>query len=219
MSLTALRGSLELITAPVTEPVTVTEAKAHARIETTADDVLLADYIIAARELVERTTGRALITQTWRLTLDAWPMGRSVDFGSGISELPISYLDGAEASFVDLRKAPFLAVTSVKTLDEADAETTWAASNYYTDRRHGFGRLVRKQGVAWPTIVNRDFGAIRIDFTAGYGATANTVPVALRQAIKDIVAHWYENREAVGESMQAPPMKTTAILQRYTVAR
>jgi gp6-like head-tail connector protein len=219
-SLALSRGSLELVTPPATEPVTVTEAKAHARIETTADDTLLEGYITGARELVERTTHRALITQTWRLTLDCWPGSEDAPWFSGVAELPVSYADGVGGSFVEIRKAPFLAISSVQTLDESDTATTWASSNYYVDKRLGFGRLIKKQGVVWPTIVNRDFGAIRINFTAGYGTLASTVPVALRQAIKDIVAHWYENREAAGEgSLQVPPMKTTAVLQRYTVGR
>jgi hypothetical protein len=46
------------------------------------------------------------------------------------------------------------------------------------------------------------------------------VPIALRQAVKDLVLHWYEVREAVGEtSRYHPPMKTAAILQQFTVER
>jgi hypothetical protein len=216
-SLTTLRGSLELITAPATEPVTLAEAKAHARIDITDDDTQLTDYITAARELVERTTGRALITQTWRLTLDCWPGEKSDDWWDGVRDGPINY---GEASSLEIRKAPFLEVTSVVTLDESDTPTTWAASNYYVDKRHGFGRLTKKIGTVWPVIVNRQIGAIRIDFTAGYGTLASDVPVALRQAIKDIVAHWYEHREAAADgSLQEPPLKTRAVLQQYTMAR
>jgi hypothetical protein len=211
------RGSLELVTAPATEPATIAEAKAHARIETSADDALLGAYITGARELVERTTGRALITQTWKLTLDCWPGSRDDDWWDGVRELPISY---GEGTHVEIRKAPFLAITSVVTLDESDTPTTWASSNYYVDKRHGFGRLIKKQGVVWPTIIGRDFGAIVIAFTAGYGANASDVPMALRQSVKDIVAHWYENREAAAEvNFNEAPMKTRALLQQYTVAR
>ena len=42
-------------------------------------------------------------------------------------------------------------------------------------------------------------GAVRyeIDFTAGYGASGLDVPQPLRQAIRLLVTHWYENRSAV----------------------
>lgn len=210
-------GSYELVTPPATEPVTVAEAKAHARIEHDADDALLGTYITGARELVERLTGRALITQTWKLVLDAWPGDRNDEWWDGVREAPITAF---ESSHIDIRKAPFLAVTSVVTLDESDTPTTYAASNYYTTKinRGSFGRLVKKQGAVWPTIVDRSHGAIVITFTAGYGPLASDVPMGLRQAVKDIVAHWYENREAVGASgMGNVPGKTAQLIQQFRV--
>lgn len=212
------RGSLELVTAPASEPVTVAEAKLHGRIETTADDTLIEGYITGARQLVERLTGRVLITQTWKLTLDNWPGASSDEWWDGVREAPISFLD--EGASVEIRKAPFLAITSVATLDESDAPTTYAASNYYVTKHNGFGRLVKKTGSVWPVITTRAYGAIVITFTAGYGANASDVPIALRQAIKDIVAHWYENRGAAEEvNLSEPPLKTQAVIQQYTVAR
>ena len=214
------RGSLELTVAPATEPVTRAEAKLHARIETTADDDLVDAYIVAARQLVERLTGRALITQTWTLTLDDWPRSSRDDWWDGWREAPISTVDGADE--VEIRKAPFLAITSVATIAESDgAATAWAATNYYAIKdASGFGRLVKKSSATWPTIAagsQRLKGGIVITFTAGYGANASDVPMALRQAIKDIVAHWYENREAAGSGLSAAPMKTMALIQQYRV--
>jgi uncharacterized phiE125 gp8 family phage protein len=209
-------GSLELVTAPATEPVTVAEAKAHARIETSADDALLGAYITAARQLLEKTTGLALISQTWKLVLDTWPgLGRD-EWWDGVREMPENALAGGN---VEIRKAPFLAVTSVVTLDEADAPTTWAASNYYVTKRHGFGHIVKKAGAVWPILTIRSDGAIVITFTAGYGPNASDVPMAIRQALKMTVAHWYENREAVGENMQEIPQGAMVLLRQYTVAR
>jgi uncharacterized phiE125 gp8 family phage protein len=39
---------------------------------------------------------------------------------------------------------------------------------------------------------------IRVTYTAGYGATRDTVPFPIRQAILRAVGHLYENREAAG---------------------
>lgn len=61
-------------TAPASEPVSRSEAKAHARIEHDFEDALIDGYITAARKRVEHDTGRALITQTWTATLDRWPV-------------------------------------------------------------------------------------------------------------------------------------------------
>lgn len=59
-----------LIAGPGEEPVTLAEAKAWCRIDTDDDDALVTALIAAARLEVESFTGRALITQSWRLTLD-----------------------------------------------------------------------------------------------------------------------------------------------------
>ena len=62
-----------LLTPPALEPLTLDEAKAYLRVDTAADDDLIAALIAGARIHVEAQTRRALITQSWRLVLDAWP--------------------------------------------------------------------------------------------------------------------------------------------------
>ncbi len=64
---------LELVTAPALEPVTLDEAKAHLKIDVSDDDALITTLIAAARARAEWHTGRAFVTQGWRLWLDAWP--------------------------------------------------------------------------------------------------------------------------------------------------
>jgi Phage gp6-like head-tail connector protein len=223
------RGSLELVTAPVSEPVSLDEAKLHCRIEQTADDDYVTSLIEGAREFVERVTRRALITQSWRLIFDAWPgMRRGDGYGAasldqwwdGTRDGPIGMLGSPEVS---IRKAPFQSLTSVVILNE-DGSTalTWDPSNYYVSTENGFGRLVKRVGQIWPLITPpvRQRGGIVVTFLAGYGDDPMDVPMALRQAIKDIVLHWYETREAVGETSRwHPPMKTAQILQQYTVGR
>lgn len=214
-----VRGSLELVTPPTTEPVTRDESKLHCRIDTTADDTYIDGLIVAAREFVELQTRRALISQTWRLVLDNWP-GGSGPWWDGVREGIISMVDAAQ--YVDIRKGGFLAITSVVTVNEDGTTTTWDSANYYAVTRNGMGRLVKVAGATWPIIAIpvRQAGGIVITFTAGYGTTAASVPASLRQAIKDIVLHWYETREAVGETSRwHPPMKTAAILQQFTVGR
>ena len=209
----------ELTTGPAIEPVTLAELKEHARVDGSTDDDYLTALIIAARELVERSTGRCLITQTWRLTMDRWPMDRCDEWWDGVREMPITSLD---AAWVELQKAPIAGITSVVTKDEDDTETVWASTNYYLGKSpNGYGRLVRKKGVVWPIVVDRDVGAIEITFTAGYGALAASVPYALRHAVKMLALHWYEKREPASDcaSAQLMPMGLGALIASYRVMR
>ena len=209
----------DLVTAPAAEPMTVAEVKDHARIDGSADDAYIGDLITAARERVERNTGRGLITQTWRLTLDDWPAANRDAWWDGQRDGPISVLD---AAWVELRKAPIAAVTSVVTKDEDNSPTTWAASNYYLARQpNGYGRLTRKSGAVWPVVTVRAASAIEITFTVGYGTLAASVPSPLRHAIKMLAGHWYDNREPASEcaSPQLMPMGLGAIMASHRVMR
>ena len=62
-----------LVEGPAAEPVTLAEAKAHARIDGEAEDGLVGSLIAAARAEVENRTGRALVTQKWRIVKDQVP--------------------------------------------------------------------------------------------------------------------------------------------------
>ncbi len=62
-----------LLTAPAVEPLTLAEAKAFLRVEHDDDDGVIGALIAGARIHVEAQTRRALITQSWRLSIDTWP--------------------------------------------------------------------------------------------------------------------------------------------------
>jgi hypothetical protein len=66
-----------LIAGPGEEPVSLAEAKAFCRIDGADEDALTGALIAAARLHVESITGRALVEQTWRLTVDC-PVGRVI---------------------------------------------------------------------------------------------------------------------------------------------
>ena len=51
-------------TAPVTEPVTLTEAKNYCRVTTTADDTLITTMITEARQVIEKVAGLSLVPKT-----------------------------------------------------------------------------------------------------------------------------------------------------------
>lgn len=161
-----------LITPPAAEPVSLSDAKVHLRVDGSAEDVLIAAYLQAAREHVENVTGRALMLQTWELRLDAW------------------------SDRIELPRAPLASITSVKYDDTTGAEQS--ASGYQTVQPSGptagCGTVLPPAGGSWPS-AGAGAGAIRVRYVAGH-ATAADVPAALRAAVLLTLGDLYENREA-----------------------
>lgn len=205
-------GSLELVTPATTPLVTVAEMKAHGRLDTIPEgDDFMEALVAAATARAQDYTQRAFITEAWRLTMDRWPGAASDAWWNGKREgIPAMF----EADSVLIRRAPFLTVSAVKTVDEDGTETTWSSANWYATTESGFGRLVKRTGETWPLIVTpvRQVGGIRIEFTAGYGTGATDVPAPIRHAVKMIAQHLYENRES-----QEIPNAAAMILSRYRV--
>jgi uncharacterized phiE125 gp8 family phage protein len=188
--------SLTLTVAPAVEPVSLTEAKAHCRIDATTEDTLIATLITTSRLQVEAILGFALIQQTWTWRFDAWP-DRGVPF--------------------PLR--PILSVTSVRTQNSDLSFTTVPAANYILDPQGPPPRLI-PVNAGFPNPGVAALG-IEITFTAGFGPAATDVPAPLRQAILLLVAHWFENREPVleGAPITRFPDAVIGILEPYRTRR
>jgi len=62
-----------LTVAPTEEPITLDQAKAHARVQHIYLDSQIPVFIKAGRVWLESETSRAIMEQTWTATLDKWP--------------------------------------------------------------------------------------------------------------------------------------------------
>ena len=161
----------KIITPPSVEPLTLTEAKDHCRVDGTDEDALIAALITAARESAEHETGRALCTQTRELVLDAFPEAFA------------------------LRGAPVQSLVSVKYLDTAGVEQTLDPQDTLLDKDSEPGYLVPAYGKAWPAtwpVPN----AVRVQYTCGYGAAVN-VPSALKSWMLLAIGTLYAQRETL----------------------
>ncbi len=168
--------SFSLVTPPAAEPVSLTEAKQHARIDTDADDALITGLIAAARQWAEKATGRAFMTQTWQLAIDA---------------APLPY--GGVKTAINLPRAPLQSVASVEIFDDDDAAVAWPEENYFVDTVREPGRLALRSGCVWPAPARATNGIV-VTYVGGYGSDAASVPAPIRTAICQLVAHWYEHR-------------------------
>lgn len=174
-----MSAALTLIEAPELEPVTVAEAKAHARVDIDEEDSQFERWIIAARKKAEQYTRRQFITAEWRYRLDYQFPG-----GDGIIYVPLPPLqDVKEINYTGQSGTPIVVNVAEYAVDEATEP----------------GRVYPAWSKSWPT--PRPIpAAVRVHFHAGYGDEARDVPEEIRQAIMCLVSFWHENREAYSDN-------------------
>lgn len=208
--------SVSLKTAPVLEPFTVSEVKSFLRISHSTEDILLTSMIVAARQIVEEYTLRALITQTWEMWLDAFPGGRSTVWWDGTLESHANILNAGMKNFLVLPRPPLVSITHLKTYDDSDTATTFSSSYYIADTKGTPGRLGLKTGASWPVAL-RGINAVNVEWVAGYGV-ASAVPTVIKQAIYTIISDLYENRgdDQKMETYDIPSL-AKRLLQPYRV--
>ena len=158
---------------PAAEPITLAEAKDHLRVTSNVEDARINSLIFEARDLCEHETGgRALMPQTWELTLDRF------------------------ADEIWLQHPPVTSITSIKYSDVNGVEQTLASTEYVLDNAsNSRARIVLAPNKSW-SVIYSGINNVRIRYVAGY-ANAAAVPPALKQWMKLQISHWYRNRESV----------------------
>lgn len=188
--------SLKLITPASTYPVSLAEAKLHCRVDDSTDDALITALITSATEMAEQETGRAIMPQTWRLTLDAFP------------------------DAFELTRVPVQSITSLQYTDPDGATIALnTGSNYRLSDWEDCttAKVVPVAGYQWPTPKD-DTDVVSLTYVAGY----TVVPEPIKQWIKLMISTMYENRETEAYSSRA--VSTTVqmsfvgrLLDRYRV--
>ena len=178
---------------PTQEPVSLSEAKAHLRVDHGHEDGRILGLIQAAREMVEEDAQVALCPQTLTIRLDAFPRWE-----------------------VQLRKCPVNSISSITYVDAYGTTQTLASSEYTLDAYSRPARLTPAYNEVWPA-TRHQINAITITATAGYTSPAS-VPAMAKQAIKMLVAHWFENAETVliGTISKEIELSYRAIISRFS---
>lgn len=149
----AIKISIE----PTEEPVSKAEAKTQLRERSTDYDTEITNLITEGRKYVEKMTGRALVTQTWKLYMD---------------DLPSSF---------KVPKPPLQSISSISYQDVNNSTQTLASSNYTVDTNSEPARVVRSQTGSYPSIYT-DLNVVTVTFVCGYG-NKEDVPESLKAAI------------------------------------
>ncbi|MDQ2822039.1 MAG: hypothetical protein M3Y65_16865 [Pseudomonadota bacterium] len=159
--------TMEQVGPPVALAVSLIEAKNALRIDDddTAYDLLVEIWIRGVTAEAEHTTRCCFVNRPMRVTLDGF------------------------SNAVRLA-APTYSVQSVKFNDATGEQQTLDPQDYFVDKVSRPGYVVPGAGKAWPSTAA--VNAVVVDFTAGYGADATTVPDCARLYILARLAEQWE---------------------------
>lgn len=166
---------LSLITPPESPAVTLSELKAHLRLDHTDEDDLIAALGAAAEGMLDGwrgVLGRAIMPQEWRQEFAEW----------GELSLALPDVESIEVTY----------------LDQTGAEQPASASEL---RRTVTGYVVVASGP--------DTSRVFVNMVCKMGQQHLAV---VKAAIKMLVGHWYQNREAVSTAMADVPLSARTLI-------
>lgn len=213
-------AGVTVVTGESVDVVTTAQIKTNLRIassDSTHDtqiEICRDASISVAKEYLQKS----LMNRTLKLSLDNIPFSDSVlPNTEGITTGP--FLEYRQRS-VNLPFSPLVSVTSVKTFDDSDTETTMASSRYYVDTASEYGRVVLRTGETWDDML-RVANAIEITYVAGYGSIATSVPAGIRQGIIVLASHFFENPDMVikGDNISVIPTLVNSLWKPFRNTR
>lgn len=191
---------LTLTSASENEPLSLSEAKKALKIDHDEwDDEIESIWIPAAREIVERRLSAFLVAQSWKLTLDRFPLG--VLPGSQV-QTPEATLAGQYygAGIIELPIAKVRSVDLVKYYSASDVLTTLSQAVYQVDLSTEPARIMPVIGSLWPPTAAR-MAAVEITVTAG-DEPVDVSPM-LRAAVLLQMRWLYEENEGLSKTVDA----------------
>ena len=202
----------QLVTSASGRAVGVGDAKRQLRMSTstgTGSESTYIGYLIdAATRRIEGITNLKLLTQTWKAYPSQWPSTRN---------------------YIEMPYSPLIHITSSTGIVYKDSSgstylmASTGANSWRIDTVSKPGRLILENNADWPGETLYNISPISIQFICGYGTTkagdAALIPEQLKLAVKQLVGHWYENREAsiVGKAVTMIPETVDALIGDYRV--
>jgi uncharacterized phiE125 gp8 family phage protein len=185
--------SLKRAAQPVVEPVSLSDAKTHLRVDTESDDDQILALISAAREWCENYTQRTFVHTQWTMTFDTFP------WEIELPRPPVAVASGNTA-------------TTITYAMEGGGTATLATSEYRVDRTSEPGVIRTVYAGTWPSHL-LDRNSISVTWWGGYGEDGTKVPKVVRAAILMLVAYWYERRLAADQvAATAVPFGVSSML-------
>lgn len=193
--------TIVVYTAATTEPVSVAEACAYARVDDLTD-TMIPILIASARAHAEQELGRYLVTQTLDAYFDAFPRYPN---------------DSYVCCF---RLPPLQSVSAISYVDTNGVTQTLASDQYLVDAVSQPSRIAPAYGTSWPSTLAQN-NAVKVRFIAGYGAAA-AVPACIKNWMLLRIATLWENRnnlslDARTSLVELPPSFVDSLLDSERV--
>ncbi len=196
--------ALTLLAPPTQEPISLPEAKLHLRVSLDDDDTLILGLISAARDYLEKATGRQFLTATYRLSVPC--------FEACCLRLPRPPLQSLVGTYVDsLGATQPLGITYI---DTAGVTQTLATTVYGVDADSQPGRVYLLPGQSWPSLYSMP-NPVQVTYKAGYATSSALFArhASLRSALLLLIAHLYEQREAsIEKALSEIPLGVCSLL-------
>jgi len=186
--------AFKVVTAATENPITLTEAKTHLKVDTTADDTFITNLIKSATSSAQEYTNRFFIQTTIQQVGDKWE------------------------DISNLFKSPVLSVTNIKYVDPDGTLQTLNTDIYFLDDVNKPARIGLKPNQSYPQIINR-LNAVQVNYIVGLAAGPDEVDEGIRQALLLTIGNWYQNRQAVvtGTIATELPMNAKFLLDQYKI--
>lgn len=163
--------SYHVIEQPAELPLTLAEVKEHLKLDPTdsSQDDYLTFLITSVTKYAEKYTKRTFINTKFRTYRDIFN------------------------DYIKLRRGDLQSLDLFEYLVDGTF-TIVSVDLYYVTDETAFSRIARKSGEEYPTDIDNQMQAIKIEFTAGYGTSGDDVPEDLKLALLNHIAKIYENR-------------------------
>lgn len=179
--------------------ITVTELKEQAILDVsdTSQDTYLTGLIKTVTSYAESSMRRDIINKTYTAHINSFP----------------SY----SSQGIELQRGKLQSITSVKYYIDT-VLTTLSSATYYTTTSENYGSIYLVDGNSWPTADTRQ-QSVQIEFVAGFGATATTVPDDIKLALKEHATFLFQSRgdTADGGFNEKIPAISKAIYESYKI--
>lgn len=216
----------KVITPPTAEPISLDEAHLHLRLDVYdsppahPDDPLILSLIQAAREWIEKFTGRSMTERLLEYAVDAFPgHDRLGGYRYPNHRLGVVYRgDGIYPQPIRLPGGPVNSLETVGYVDGGGVVQTIGDAQF--DSYQEPARVLPASGGGWPSTQNA-MGAVKVRYWAGYtlpgdSPSGTPLPKPLKHAMLLVLGHLYENREdSVDANLQSIPLGAQALARPY----